>query len=497
MAYQDNDDQIAEIIHRIQVYVLPRRIRTREFFVNFDGLRSGRCTKVQFGRAVDTSGVRLSDAEVDLLADHFTQDGPNVQKPQVVNYVKFCEIIDSIFNDADLSFNSQEGLDTSQSSMMKASMTQFIPKEVNDMEKMNHIMHRLATLCKCRGIVLKYIYQDIERCINPTVALCNPRRSGKVTQGQFKRMFPFKEQFKDEEVQLMCDRYSTETGDVHFQAIHNDISEVLCPDPPPFPESSLVLKPDGTQWEHMRLNPVKKIQAKIVEKRLRMEEYFHDFDALRKGFCTAGQLKAVLTILNLEKEIDRNDFNHLAEAYSREDGMFCYALFCRDINAAFSVPGLEKDPMACTPIPDATTTAPGRRNRMVLSAEERRKVDELEDKIRNRISKRRIWLNPPFLDMDKGHKGFLSRSQFGRCMGQLGFELDQSDIALLAAVYCDRGNHNDFNYMDFIKANDVPDEEQEIALAQLSSPYQEQSPSKYFDGMRIHPCDRAMSPLLT
>ena len=33
-------------------------------------------------------------------------------------------------------------------------------------------------------------------------------------------------------------------------------------------------------------------------------------------------------------------------AYSREDGMFCHALFTRDVDAAFSVPGLEKEPLA-------------------------------------------------------------------------------------------------------------------------------------------------------
>merc|ERR1719148_589681 len=115
-------------------------------------------------------------------------------------------------------------------------------------------------------------------------------------------------------------------------------------------------------------------------------EYFQDFDPLRKGFCTAGQLKAVLTILNLEKDVNREDFAHIVENYSRDDGMICYALFCRDIDAAFSVPGLEKDPLACTPLPDATTTAPGRRNRMSLTNNRRQKINQLEDKIRKRIA---------------------------------------------------------------------------------------------------------------
>lgn len=176
---------------------------------------------------------------------------------------------------------------------------------------------------------------------------------------------------------------------------------------------------------------------------------------------------------------------------------FCYALFVRDVDMAFSVPGLEKDPLAMTPLPDATTTAAGRRNRMTLTPNKREQIDKLEDMIRSRIATRRILMKPMFQDMDKAHKGLVSRGQFGRVMGMLGFELNQNQIALLAGYYCDRGNHNDFNYVDFIKACDPPNEQEEIAMSQLNAPYQDQAPSKYFDGPRVRQLDRVgSSPFL-
>lgn len=497
----DAEDQIGNLIHRMQVFAYPRRIRSREFFVNFDPLKCGRCTRVQFGRALDTAGIKVSDTEVELLCEHFTEEGPKVQKPQVVCYVKFCDAVDAIFVEGDLSlksgaqsdgFGATGGLDQS---MMRASMTSFIPKEVDDEYRMDHIMHRVATLCKSRGICFKYLFFDFERGPSPSPSNMNPRRGGKCTRSQFQRIFPFKKEINQEDLEYLCDRYETDKGDIHFQAIHNDISEVLSPEPPPFPMSPLELKADGTQWDHMTLNPVKKIQSKVVEKRVRLAEYFADFDPLRKGFCTAGQLKTVLTILNLEKEVDRNDFNHLVDAYSREDGMFCHALFIRDIDAAFSVPGLEKEPLACTPLPDATTTAAGRRNRMTLGAGKRDTINKLEDRIRARIFKQRILMKPMFMDMDKAHKGLVSRNQFQRVMGMLGFEINAMEVALLAGFYCDRGNHNDFNYVDFIKACDPPVEEEEIAMSQLNAPYQDQAPSKYFNGTKVHSMvDRAYSP---
>lgn len=500
----DDDSQIAELIHRIQVFAAPRRIRMQEFYVNFDALRSGRCTKVQFGRGLDTAGIKLSDVEVELLAEHFTENGPNVQKPQVVNYKKFCFEVDKIFASAeDLElksggmsmsngFRSMSGSPVDK--MMMTSTSSFTPQVVDDDERMNHIMHRLAALCKSRGIVFKYLYQDWERGPNPSPSRVNPTRGGKCTVPQFKRLFPFKKEMPEDDIDYLIYRYQTPGGDVHFLAIHNDVSEVLAPEPPPFPTSPLFLKPDGTQWDHMTLNPMRKIQSIVVARRVRLTEYFQDFDPLRKGFCTAGQLKAVLTILNLEKEVNREDFTHIVENYSRDDGMICYALFCRDIDAAFSVPGLEKDPLATTPLPDATTTAPGRRNRMSLTSSEKRKINDLEDKLRQRIRTRRVLLKPAFQDMDRTHKGLVTRNQFQRVMGSLGFELTQLEYSLLAGYYCDRGNHNDFNYVDFIKACDPPIEEEEVAMSQLNAPYQDQAPSKYFDGMRVHPLDRAMSP---
>lgn len=485
MVFED-EQKIAELISRIQVYVAPRRIRMKEFYVNFDPLRSGRCTRVQFGRGLDTAGVRTSDAEVELLADHFTENGPKVQKPQVVNYDIFCRLIDEIFA-ADLSLaNTRDGF-SPDASMMQMSQTCFVPRPTEDEDRMAHLMHRLAALCKSRGIVFKYQFVDFDRGPSPSPSNVNPRRAGKVTASQFKRLFPFKKEMSDADVEIIMARYTTDSGDIHFQAIHNDISEVLSPEPPPFPTSDLILMPDASRWDHMSLNPVKKIQCKVVEKRVRLGEYFQDFDALRKGFCTAGQLKTVLTINNLEKEVDRNDFNHLVEAYTRDDGMFCYALFCRDVDAAFVMPGLEKDPLATTTLPDSTTTAPARRNRQTLNGSQRQKVNNLEDRLRCVIRNRRVLMTPMFRDMDKARKGVVSRNQFGRVMGMLGLELEQSDIALLCGIYCDRGNHNDFNYIDFIKACDPPIEEQEVAMQQLNAPYQDQAPSKYFDGMRVIP----------
>eukprot|EP00927_Polykrikos_kofoidii_P012517 TRINITY_DN1539_c0_g1_i4.p1 TRINITY_DN1539_c0_g1~~TRINITY_DN1539_c0_g1_i4.p1 ORF type:complete len:339 (+),score=61.53 TRINITY_DN1539_c0_g1_i4:123-1019(+) len=280
---------------------------------------------------------------------------------------------------------------------------------------------------------------------------------------------------------VLVERYKTKTGDVHFQAMHNDVSKVMSTDPPPFPQSQLVLREDLTEWSQQELTPVDKIRSKVVEKRMRLYEQFQDFDPLRKGFCTVGQVKTVFTIMNLAKEINKADFDKLIYTFMRDDGLFNYADFCAEVDSGFTRPGLEKDPLAMIPMPDPSTTEPARRSTIRLGSNRRSMVNELEEKIRTRVKQRRVLIKPMFQDMDRAKRGFITRNQFARVMCSLGFDLSEIDIGLLCGVYTNFGNHLDFNYVDFCKTVDPPDDEVGVAMQQLSSPFQDFTPSRYFN----------------
>jgi Ca2+-binding EF-hand superfamily protein len=298
---------------------------------------------------------------------------------------------------------------------------------------------------------------------------------------QFKRRFPFRKEFSEEDVNLLIQRYHTEAGDIHFGAMNNDVSEVLSPEMPPFPMSPYMNRPDCADWMHGQVDPIEKIQSKVVERRIRLKDMFTDFDPLRKGYCTVGQLKTAITCMGLERDINSEDFTRLVERYTREDGMFHWMAFNRDVDTAFALPGLEKTPTVVSPMPDPTATAAARRNKMIVSDARRSKIEHLEEKIRERIRVRRTYMKPTFMDMDRSHRGLITRSQFARCMNMLQFELDETAVALLASLYCDRGNHNDFNYIDFCKSVDPPNEEQATANAQINAPFQPFIPNQYFD----------------
>lgn len=259
---------------------------------------------------------------------------------------------------------------------------------------MYHLLHRFATLCSTRGIEVKELYTDLDRAPIASPSRLSPMRGGKVTRGQFIRIFPFQKEFTDAEKLRNAEHYQTKDGDVHFMALHNDVSQVVEHGMQPFPRSDLYLKPDDTEWSHSLMSPVDKIRAKVVEKRCRLNEHFQDFDPLRKGYCTPGQVKAVLTICDLGKEIDRGQFEQLTASYLREDGLFCYKDFVADCDSLFTTPNLEKDPLAMIQMPDPSATAPARRNRMTLTPSKIDAISKLEERIKTNVSTRRIFRSP-------------------------------------------------------------------------------------------------------
>eukprot|EP00929_Paragymnodinium_shiwhaense_P064742 TRINITY_DN32475_c0_g1_i1.p1 TRINITY_DN32475_c0_g1~~TRINITY_DN32475_c0_g1_i1.p1 ORF type:complete len:572 (-),score=144.80 TRINITY_DN32475_c0_g1_i1:132-1847(-) len=461
----------AHLMERVQVITYQRRIRIRDVFRDYDPRRSGRVTVAQFIRGLRLTGINFLEDEAMALAREYVQEdgaglSPRQETLQFVNYDLFCQHVDEVFSSGPAlgaSMGSSGGQPSprspakspkAQSGSAWFQATQALPR---DDETFNSILSRVAKLCRTRGVIFKTPFQEFDHAIGPAQTHVTPRLSGKVTIPQFRRLFPFKRDFNEEEIEVLLERYVTDSGHVHFGALHNDVSEAMNNEPVPLLTSGLILRPDGYSWTHDTLSPIDKIRSKIVERRVRLLEHFQDFDVLRKGVCTAGQVKSVFTILAIGKELDRMEFERLVHAYLREDGMFKYADFCKDVDKAFVTAGLEKDPLLSSRLPDPTSTAPARRNRMVLPEMALGKVAELEERLRKRVAQRRAYLRPAFQDMDRSNRGHVTKSQFQRVLSMLGFELDAEAVELLTIMYCDLGNRREINYLAFCASCDATD----------------------------------------
>jgi Ca2+-binding EF-hand superfamily protein len=114
-----------------------------------------------------------------------------------------------------------------------------------------------------------------------------------------------------------------------------------------------------------------RLQAAVVMKRVRIEEFFRDFDKLRKGKVTVPQFRTVLSMLNFG--LTEDEFQSLARKYD-QDGHFGYAAFCANINLAFTQKGIDKEPTASVKPVTQDDTIAARRKYLEGTSEEEDQV---------------------------------------------------------------------------------------------------------------------------
>lgn len=138
-----------------------------------------------------------------------------------------------------------------------------------------------------------------------------------------------------------------------------------------------------------------RIRAMVVMKRIRIEEFFYDFDKLRKGRVTRSQFKAILSSMNLT--LTENEFEALANKYQTNDPekFFNYKAFNANINKAFTITGIDKNP--CTkvaPILNYDTLLA--RRKYLNGVSEEADIQPILDEYRTAVSNKRIHLKPVF-----------------------------------------------------------------------------------------------------
>ena len=148
------------------------------------------------------------------------------------------------------------------------------------------------------------------------------------------------------------------------------------------------------------LDVEERLQATVVMKRVRIEEFFRDFDKLRKGKVTIPQFKQILSILNFNLTDD--EFQSIADKYRTSDpeGTFNYFAFCDTINRAFTQKGIDKNPVVKVKEITSNDTTLARRKYLNETPDEREAVEQIIGEYRRAIQNKRLNLKPMFQDFD-------------------------------------------------------------------------------------------------
>jgi hypothetical protein len=131
-------------------------------------------------------------------------------------------------------------------------------------------------------------------------------------------------------------------------------------------------------------------------KRIRIEEFFFDFDKLRKGKVSKNQFESILSMLNIKLTFEELD--SLYQKYKTNDPLptFNYHEFCKSINCAFTTYGIQKDPKASVAPVTVDNTVPARRKYLDITEEEGAMIDSILNEYRKAVQIKRIHLKPMF-----------------------------------------------------------------------------------------------------
>eukprot|EP00499_Haloplacidia_sp_CaronLabIsolate_P004137 CAMPEP_0196770714 /NCGR_PEP_ID=MMETSP1104-20130614/1291_1 /TAXON_ID=33652 /ORGANISM="Cafeteria sp., Strain Caron Lab Isolate" /LENGTH=1022 /DNA_ID=CAMNT_0042140829 /DNA_START=17 /DNA_END=3083 /DNA_ORIENTATION=+ len=451
MSYRD--PAVGPIKEKVRRHVVRSRRRLQDFFKDFDRLNHKTVTFAQAARALDNAGVRLSQQELDVVCNKYAESGG------LFNYLRFCDAIDKVF--------TAKGLEKRPGATPKSPLrgstlrAGFGRLTLADDPELLALLRRARVFVRTHGLVVKEFFRDFDKL-----------NSGIVTKQQFRRELErcfSGAGFSDRELSRIVERYCVANvdGDGHVDAdyrrLHNELEDPTFLELSGPPSKAGAHEPPRNRRVGMPLvpgaedrDPLAHVIRAVAERRVRLKEFFVDYDRLRSGFCTRAQFLRVLHIAAIP-DITEADMEALADHYwDPARLMVRYQEFAGDVDKAFTIPSLEKAPMASV---ETEQRRIAQRRRGVgapdLTEAERERAEELIANIRERVAQRRIHMKDKFRDFDRHRTQTVTRDRFRRVMAIAGLVPSdalprEEDLFVLQRYYQAEGRTDAVQYAAFL-----------------------------------------------
>jgi len=260
-----------------------------------DRLRSGSITETQFLSCLSMSKLFLSKEESKLLIEKYR----NPEKSKEILWRKFCDEIDQVFVVKEL--EKRNDIDDLKS----ITKTQFNSSELSltDQASLNEILKDMKRFFEVNRIDPK-----------PAFANYDHLKRGKVLRTQFKKILHSMKFFIDDSnIDILMKKYGDKIPDeINYILILNDANEILGNNE--LKEEEKVDKniipvlssannfytysTHSKKYDKSVIEVIEKIKNIVKVNRVRMHEFFNDFDILRKGVVTKAKFR---TAMNMAK----------------------------------------------------------------------------------------------------------------------------------------------------------------------------------------------------
>nr|XP_002123656.3 uncharacterized protein LOC100183292 [Ciona intestinalis] len=446
---------LKKIFDQIRVAIYKNGIRTTEFFKDHDKLRSGVITENQFicGLSLGCGKeAHLTKKEIAKLAEHYkTLDGR-------VQYKAFCDIMENAFNVPGLEKKPTIHPVSPPSGALTRSLAQLSSEEEQHLVE---VLSNLGEVVRKRRLLLYPYFKDYDRGVAYT---------RNVTKSQFARILHFLSlDVSEEDLKLLCRKFEEPTSqDVNYpafcQAIDQEFNHYTVDASKPIPGTEYVPPPPAAviDTSHINMNElIQRIQHHVLVNRIRVGEFFEDFDPLRSGSISRSIFTRGLNSMGVEW-LDKVHVFALLEMYSDPKKTDCvlWTNFLTDIESVFTQRGLEKDPTKkVAPLESFILPKEGANLQWSMASENDFKAfEEAMGRMRSRAIQRRILAKPVFQDFDKHNNGHVTKSQFRQCLASLDLHADEGEVN---AIECKFTDSIGFDYIRFLgelmpQIRDVP-----------------------------------------
>ncbi|XP_077982704.1 uncharacterized protein LOC144438104 [Glandiceps talaboti] len=388
---------------QIRTKILSRRARVTEFFKDYDRLRSGYISTSQFKRVLDQSfGIQLFPEDEQALTDKYEDKNDGM-----INYRKFSDVIDCVFEPNDLKTEPQA---------RKVEVTEYLgthrsqrPLSPSFRSRCTDILRRIAPFYKYHGINVRTCYEDFDR-----------HHNGLVTESQFYRSFPGPPDVTENEMQTLAQKYldPSKASLCNYLNFHHDVEAIKdtlvedleYPGSPAKAEYNIPAKTVAPR----SVDVFDKIRTAVYKNGIRTTEFFRDHDRLRSYIITENQFICGLSLaVGKEAQLSRSDIQKVVDYYKIKDGRVRYKEFCDLMESAFNDPDLEKKPTMEVKRPPLGALS---RYLNPLSDVEEARVAEVLMDLSVTVQERRIMMYAYFKDYDrsKANTRNITFSQFGR-----------------------------------------------------------------------------------
>ncbi|ELU01670.1 hypothetical protein CAPTEDRAFT_182794 [Capitella teleta] len=429
---------------QIRTLVLTRRIRPSEFFIDFDRLRSGFVTELQFFRVLwENLGLKLSpEQQQAIIAKYDTKSNGNI------NYRVFCEIINQPFQANDLGIDPRN--QEAQAKEFLGTERSVQPLGQDEEATLDALLRNLQKYYTYRGINLRNCCEDFDR-----------HHIGVIEESQFYRSFPRPPEVTVEDLDLLVKKYRhpERHGLVVYLNLHHDLTEIGKQAVRDEMNARLGqmnitdLLPPAENADVNLQQILDKIRVAVFKNRVRTTEFFKDYDRHKCGMITENQFQCGLALaIGKEAQLSRSEIQVVGEFYKQPNGMVNFKEFCDMLENAFNIPDLDKKPTQVVVRPPVGALG---RNLVTLSDEEEARAMEVLCVMADQVRKRRLMMYQYFKDFDRSraYSRVITQTQFGRILHFLSLNIAPEDFKLLCRKFRD-AETGDVNYPAFVQTVD-------------------------------------------